>query len=185
MFTITLFKDARGIFTPFIMFNDSFIESVMKTIGLPCYMVLWHWQCTTFNQHFYHFDAVTTKTWHLFIHSHFVRILHHERASKINCGILDFSNAVAIYKAIARGLKKTKCPAVRTFSRISAKTLFLIVWKYSIFIENYQTIRKTRMASQLSGCGFLGIEQSRAVSTLRKLISWEAVLDSQARFHPN
>ena len=185
MFNITLFKDARGIFTPFIMFNDSFIESVMKTIGLPCYMVLWHWQCTTFNQHFYHFDAVTTKTWHLFIHSHFVRILHHERASKINCGILDFSNAVAIYKAIARGLKKTKCPAVRTFSRISAKTLFLIVWKYSIFIENYQTIRKTRMASQLSGCGFLGIEQSRAVSALRKLIPWEAVLDSQARFHPN
>ena len=42
MFNITLFKDARGIFTPFIMFNDSFIESVMKTIGLPCYMVLWH-----------------------------------------------------------------------------------------------------------------------------------------------
>ena len=76
MFNITLFKDARGIFTPLIMFKDSFIESVMKTIR------------------------------HLFIHSHFVRILHRERASKINCGILEFSNAVAIYKAVAKGLKK-------------------------------------------------------------------------------
>ena len=185
MFNITLFKDARGIFTPFVMFNDSFMESVMKTIRFPCYMVLWTWQCTTFNQHFYHSDAVTMKTWHLFIHSHFVRTLHRQRASKINCKILDFSNAVSICKAVGKGPKKTKCQAVRTFSRISAKTLFLIVWKYSIFVENYQTIRKTRMASQLSGCGFLGIEQSRAVSALRKLISWEAVLDSQARFHPN
>ena len=161
MFNITLFKDARGIFTPFIMFNDSFIESVMKTIGLSRYMVLWTWQCRTFNQHFYHFDAVTMKTWHLFIHSHFVRILHRQRASKINCRFLDFSNAVAICKAVGKGLKKTKCPAARTFSRISAKTLFSILWKYSIFIENYQTIRKTGMASQLSGCGLLGIEQSR------------------------
>ena len=118
-------------------------------------------QCTTFNQHFYHSDAVTMKTWHLFIHSHFVRTLHRQRASKINCRILDFSNAVSACKAVGKGPKKTKCQAVRTFSRISAKTLFLIVWKYSIFVENYQTIRKTRMASQLSGCGFLGIEQSR------------------------
>ena len=33
---------------------------------------------------------------------------------------------------------------------------------YSIFIWNYQAIRKTGMASQLSGCGFLGIEGSRS-----------------------
>ena len=39
---------------------------------------------------------------------------------------------------------------------------FLIASKYSIFIHNYQAkiIRKTRMASQMSGCGFLGIEES-------------------------
>ena len=30
-------------------------------------------------------------------------------------------------RQLREGLKKTKCPAVRTFSRISAKSLFLIV----------------------------------------------------------
>ena len=44
-------------------------------------------------------------------------------------------NAVAICSTFGKGLKKTKCPAVRKFSGISAKSLFLIVWKYSIFIR--------------------------------------------------
>ena len=38
--------------------------------------------------------------------------------------------------------------------------------KYSIFIQNNQAIRKTQLASQLSDCGFLGIEQSRRCQTL-------------------
>ena len=52
--TLPFLKDAKGIFILVIMFNNSYIESVMKTIRLSRYMVLWTWQCTTFNQHFYH-----------------------------------------------------------------------------------------------------------------------------------
>ena len=77
------------------------------------------------------------------------------------------SNNIQLFWLYARQpervLKKIKCPEVRKFSRISTKSLFLIASKYSIFIQNYQAkiIRKTRMASQMSGCGFLGIEESR------------------------
>jgi len=110
------------------------------------------------------------KTWHLFIHSHFVRILHRQRASKINCRILDFSNAVAICKAVGKGLKKTKCPAVRTFSRISWKNpfsnrskVFYLRWELPNDQENKNDFAAERLR-------FLG---HRAESTpFRHLENW-------------
>ena len=66
--------------------------------------------------------------------------------------------AVSISLAAGKGLKETKFPTVQNFSRISAQSLFLILWKYYIVIKNYQAIRKPKIASQLSSCGSLGIE---------------------------
>ena len=95
MFNITLFKDTRWIFN-FIMFNDSFIESVIKTIRLPCGYIDGFVDLTVYNVQsaFLSFWSVYNENVafiHSFIHSHFVRILHRQRASKINCRIEVFS----------------------------------------------------------------------------------------------
>ena len=91
--TLPFLKDAKGIFTLFvIMFNNSYIESVMKTIRLPCYFCGLDSAQRSISISITHFDPVTMKTSHLLIHSHFARILHRQRASKITYRIVVFFN---------------------------------------------------------------------------------------------
>ena len=60
------------------------------------------------------------------------------------------SIAVAICPEAGKGLKKTKCPAVRIILEFCSKSLFLIVWKYSIFIYNRQASYSTWLTGTFS-----------------------------------
>ena len=90
--TLPFLKDAKGIFILVIMFNNSYIESVMKTIRLPCYFCGLDSAQRSISISITHFDPVTMKTSHLLVHSHFARILHRQRASKITYRIVVFFN---------------------------------------------------------------------------------------------
>ena len=66
--------------------------------------------------------------------------------------------AVAICPAAWKGLKKTKCPAVRHFYRFKRKCFDLAFRKCSsIFVRICHAIGKRRVASQLTGLALPGI----------------------------
>ena len=90
--TLPFLKDAKGIFILVIMFNNSYIESVMKTIRLPCYFCGLDSAQRSISISITHFDPVAIKTLNLLIHSHFARIVHRQRASKITYRIVVFFN---------------------------------------------------------------------------------------------
>ena len=86
-------KDAKGIFTLFvIMFNNSYIESVMKTIRLPCYFCGLDSAQRSISISITHFDPVTIKTLNLLIHSHFARIVDRQKAFILTYRIVVFFN---------------------------------------------------------------------------------------------
>ena len=100
--TLPFLKDAKGIFTLFvIMFNNSYIESVMKTIRLPCYFCGLDSAQRSISISITHFDPVAIKTFNLLIHSHFARIVHRHETFQNNlqnrCLFLMFSFFLVLF----------------------------------------------------------------------------------------
>ena len=91
--TLPFLKDAKEIFTLFVMFNNSLIGHEDHQTPL----VLWFCGLDSAQRSISisitHFDPVTIKTLNLLlIHSHFARTVHRQRASKITYRIVVFFN---------------------------------------------------------------------------------------------
>ena len=79
--TLPFLKDAKEIFTLFVMFNNSLIGHEDHQTPLLLWFCGLDSAQRSISISITHFDPVTIKTLNLLIHSHFARIVHRQRVS--------------------------------------------------------------------------------------------------------